>query len=117
MRDSRSERDPLAGLRVPPPDADLRARTLVAARAALERRAAPGGWRAAFAALRAAPALASLVALLLLAHAALFLVPASPDSARAERLPAEFQALELAASAPEVAPLPRVQPLTISLDS
>jgi hypothetical protein len=117
LNDPRSERNPLAGLHVPPPDAALRARTLAAARAALERSAAPSGWRATLAALRASPALTSLVALLLLAHALLFLVPASPRSVGTERLPAESQAQELAASAPEVAPLPRIRPLTISLDS
>lgn len=117
MTDPRSGRDPLAGLRVPPPDAALRTRTLAAARAALERRAAPGGWRATLAALRASPALTSLVALLLLAHALLFLVPASPRSVRAEPFPTESQAREVAASAPEVAPLPRIRPLTISRDS
>jgi len=117
MTDPHPGWNPLAGLRVPPPDAVLRTRTLAAARAALERRAAPSGWRAALAALRASPALTSLVALLLLAHALLFLVPASPRGVRAKRLPSESQARELAAASPEVAPLPKVRPLTVSIES
>jgi len=117
MTDPRSGPDPLAGLRVPPPDAALRTRTLVAARAALERRAAPGGWRAAFAALRASPALTSLVALLLLAHALLFLVSSSRRDVDPHLARSAVQARELAAAAPEVAPLPKVRPLTVSLES
>ena len=87
MTDPRPERDLLAGFRAPPPDAALRTRTLAAARAALERRPAPARWRAALAALRASPALASLVALLLLAHALLFLVPSPRRSASPDRSP------------------------------
>ena len=117
MTDPRSGPDPLAGLRVPPPDATLRTRTLAAARAALERRAAPSGWRAAFAALRALPALTSLVALLLLAHALLFLVPPSRRGAVTHLASPAVQARELAAAAPEVTPLPKVRPLTVSLES
>jgi hypothetical protein len=117
MNDPRSERDPLAGLRVPPPDAALRTRTLAAARAALERRAAPSGWRAALAALRASPALASLVALLLLAHALLFLVPPPRRGVDPRLASSAVQARELAAAAPEVTPLPRIRPLSIPLES
>ncbi len=117
MTDPRPERDPLAGFRAPPPDAVLRARTLATARVALERRAAPSGWRAALAGLRASPALASLVALLLLAHALLFLVPPSQRSAIPDRSPSAVQLRELAGAAPEVAPLPQVRPLAVPIES
>ena len=117
MTDPRAERDPLAGFRAPPPDAVLRARTLATARAALERRAAPDGWRAALAALRASPALASLVALLLLAHALLFLVPSSRRNAGPDHSPGTVQLRELAAAAPEVSPLPKARPMFFPVES